>query len=362
MKVLFINTVCGGSTGQIIRNIVKNDYLNDECVVAFGRGRPFEDIKTVKIGTKISILFHALLSRLLDYSGFGSYFATLRFLHFVKRFNPDLIWLHNLHGYYLNVPLLFKYLKKRQTSVYWTIHDCWPITGHCAYFSAINCDGWLHECAKCPLKKNYPKTFLSFSKRNLARKQEAFSNVPNMKLIVPSEWLKNLISQSNLKKYEIQVVPNKIDLNIFKNTISTFREEHGLADKKIILGVANVWEERKGLKYFLTLSQELPKNYAIILVGLNRKQIKQLSRSNVICFGRLSITDLVKLYSTADLYFNPSVEETFGMTTLEALSCGTKTLVFKGTACEEIIKQFPGLGFSTDCYNNNLVGEIESII
>lgn len=362
MKILFINTVCGGSTGQIIKNIIKEDFANDECVVAYGRGRPFHDIKTKKIGSKISILVHAMLSRVFDFSGFGSYFATLRFLGFVKRFNPDLIWLHNLHGYYLNINLLFKFFKKRRTPIYWTIHDCWPITGHCAYFSAINCDGWLNECKKCPLKKNYPKTFFSFSARNFLKKKEIFSNAPIAKLIVPSEWLRNIISLSILKNYDVQIIPNKVDLNIFRKTASNFREEYGLEKKKIILGVANVWEERKGLKYFLELSKELSTNYVIVLVGLRKKQIKRLSGRNVICFGRLSISDLAKLYSSSDLYFNPSVEETFGMTTLEALSCGTKTLVFKGTACEEIIKRFPGLGFSIDRYNDNIVNKIKDII
>ena len=174
MRVLFINSVCSGSTGHIIDYLISTKHKNDDCVVAFGRGKAFTNHKCYKIGTFFSTIIHVFITRIFDAHGFGSFLATKKFISWIKKFNPDTIWLHNIHGYYLNIKLLFNYLKLSQKKVIWTIHDCWPITGHCAYFSFVNCRKWLITCKNCPQRSKYPKSYFSRSKRNLSKKKRFF--------------------------------------------------------------------------------------------------------------------------------------------------------------------------------------------
>ena len=210
--------------------------------------------------------------------------------------------------------------------VKWTLHDCWAFTGHCSY---------------CPQTRRYPASYGKDScKRNFARKRAAFTGVKSLMLITPSQWLADLTRQSFLQEYPVEVRYNTIDTNIFKPTPSDFRERYGLQDKVVVLGVANVWDERKGLNDFYKLAQMLDERYAIVLVGLSKKQMKALPK-NICGIQRTnSPKELAAIYTAADVFVNPSVEETFGMTTVEAEACGTPAIVYKGTACEEIARKY----------------------
>lgn len=348
MKYLFINVLAGsGSTGKIAadkcRELQKQGH---QCVLAYGRGEAnCEDIRTYKIGTKVDYCIHGVKTRLFDRHGFGSVRATKKFLKWMNAYDPDVIWLHNIHGYYINIEMLFDYLKKADKKVYWTLHDCWAFTGHCIHFTAVKCDKWKTQCDQCPQKGRYPSSVLfSNAFNNFERKKTAFTGVENMTLVAPSHWLENIVKESFLREYEIKVVYNKIDTNIFKPTPSNFREEYGLENKKIVLGVANVWEDRKGLNDFVKLSQMLDDQYAIVLVGLNKKQMRELSKK-VKGFERITdMEELAAIYTAADVFVNPSVEETFGMTTAEAQACETKTIVYNCTASGELIDYAKSIG------------------
>lgn len=347
MKVLIINEVCGiGSHGKICADIAK-DYLkeNNEVKVAYGRDVYVpNDCKdfAVRIGTDFGVKLHGVYTRIFDRHGFGSRIATSKFLKWAEEYNPDLLWLHNIHGYYINVEMLFRWIKSRTNMrVKWTLHDCWAFTGHCAYFSMARCEKWKTECSNCPNKSMYPKSLVfDNSKSNYERKKLAFTGVKDMTLIVPSNWLANLVKQSFLCEYPVEVVYNKINKEIFKPTECDFREKYDLKDKKIVLGVASVWEERKGLDDFVKLSDMLSDDYKIVLVGLTKEQAAELP-SCILAIERTNgQKELAGIYSTADIYVNPSKEETFGMTTIEALSCGTQAVVYKDTACEEIANEY----------------------
>lgn len=340
MKYLFINSVVGsGSTGKIVaekcRELQKQGH---KCVVAYGRWKANSDeLETYLIGTKFDYCLHGIESRLFDKHGFGSRYATKKFLKWVKEYNPDIIWLHNIHGYYINIEMLFDFLKKANKKVYWTLHDCWSITGHCTYFTYAKCDKWKTGCHHCTQMERYPKSLLKDnSRQNYEKKKKIFCGVKDMILITPSQWLANLIKESFLKEYEIEVINNEIDRNIFKPTPSDFRKRYGVEDKVILLGVASTWEERKGLQDYLKLAGMLEETYKIVLVGLNRKQIKQLP-NNILGLPKTENTkQLAEIYTVADILVNLSYEETFGMTIIEARACGTPAMVYKGTACEEI--------------------------
>lgn len=346
MRYLFINSVAGfGSTGRIVAQQCR-EFMSQghECLIAYSREvKNCDGIPLYHIGNSFDVRLHALMGRLSDSSGFHSKKATSDFVQKIEEYNPDVIWLHNLHGYYLDVTLLFSYLKTCGKQIRWTLHDCWAFTGHCAYFDYVGCDRWKTQCYDCPQKRTYPASyFADNSADNFGRKKAAFSNVPNLTIQVPSFWLKTRVEQSFLKDYPVEVVPNTVNREVFRPTSGDFRARYGLEEKKIILGVANVWEPRKGLQTFARLSDVLGEEYQIVLIGLTDKQIKAIPPKILGLPRTASAEALAVAYSAADVYVCPSVEETFGMTVLEAACCGTPVVVYKGTACAEVAAEFNG--------------------
>ena len=312
MKILHINSVCGVTgTGRIVADLyeaaVKKGH---ECMVAYGEHKFHNNpgaMNALEIGTLRDCQKHAVVTRLFDAQGFGSYKATQQFLQKVDEYQPDVIHLHNLHGYYMNIELLFSYLKQRKVKVLWTLHDCWTFTGHCVHFQKVGCDKWKTGCYDCPLKKEYPASLLmDRSKQNYLKKKELFTGVEDMTILVPSRWLEERVRQSFLKDYPIKVVYNGINLDIYRPTYSEFKKKYGLEDKVIVLGVANVWVERKGLDTFVKLAHMLGEEYRVVLVGLSEEQIKNLPEGILGLPRTDTATELAKIYTAADVFVNPS--------------------------------------------------------
>ena len=329
MKVLFINSVCGiGSTGRICTDLAqKFEEQGHEVRIAYGRkGTVPEQFQkyAVRIGTDFDCKMHAIQTRLFDTHGFGSKHATKEFLKWAEEYKPDLLWLHNLHGYYINVEMLLDWIKKHpEMQVKWTLHDCWAFTGHCSYCSQL---------------RRYPACFaMSSVSKNFERKRRAFTGVKNMTLITPSKWLADLTRQSFLKEYPVEVHYNTIDTNIFKPTPSDFRERYGLQDKIIVLGVANVWEDRKGLFDFYKLAEMLDDRYVIVLVGLSEKQIKDLPKNIKGIQRTNSPQELAAIYTAADVFVNPTYEDNYPTVNLEAEACGTKVITYDTGGCKETL-------------------------
>lgn len=330
-KILFINSVCNGSTGSICKNLYKAaQKAGHTCCIAFGRGNAPEDFNTIKIGNNFNLYTHILKARLFDASGFGSTLATKKFIKEVDKFKPDIIHLHNVHGYYINIEILFKYLKAHpEIKKIWTLHDCWSFTGHCAYYTYLKCEKWKSECkGDCPNKKEYPKTIFSNIQSNFEKKKNIFLGVKNLILITPSNWLRKEVSKSYLSDYTVQVINNGVDTKIFKPTESNIKEKYHISDKKVVLGVASVWDKRKGLDTFIELSKNINKNYQIVLIGLKSSDTKKLP-DNIVGINRTeNIQELVEWYSAAEVYFNPTLEDNYPTTNLEAIACGTPVVTF----------------------------------
>lgn len=344
MRVLLINSVCGiGSTGRICTDLAqKFEAQGHEVKIAYGRKATVPEQfqkNAVRIGTDLDCKMHALQTRLFDTHGFGSKHATKKFLEWAEEYKPDLLWLHNIHGYYINVEMLFEWIKKHpEMQVKWTLHDCWAFTGHCSYFTAVKCKQWASHCSQCPQLRRYPACYgISSVGKNFERKRAAFTGVKNMTLITPSKWLAALVKQSFLKKYPVEVHYNTIDTDVFKPTPSDFREHYGLQNKIVILGVANIWEERKGLNDFCKLAEMLDKRYAIVLVGLNKKQIKKLPEKIIGIERTDSPKELAAIYTAADMFFNPTYEDNYPTVNLEAEACKTPVFTYAtGGAAETI--------------------------
>jgi glycosyltransferase involved in cell wall biosynthesis len=405
-------------------------------MVAYARFTVPEDVCRFakRMNTHWQIRINALSARIRDNDGLAAKRETRSFIRWAETFDPDIVWLHNLHGYYINIEILFAWIKTRpKMQVFWTLHDCWAFTGHCAYFTAANCEKWKHHCGNCSQKRDYPASYLAEnSSRNFDRKRTAFQGIPNMTIITPSQWLADLVKQSFLGEYSIEVRHNHINTNIFRPTPSDFRERYGLQEKIIILGVAGVWSRRKGLEDLVRLASMLDERYAMVLVGLTQKQIRRfpmkilgLTRSetlqecavvyrsmngmmyasteeknalctpktvsgdfpaddsqsithgevaskprgvaipadvnalyreitgkstestanktpisNIILFQKTnSAKELAEFYTAADYYVNPTYEDNYPTTNLEALACGTSVITYDIGGCAETLLQ-----------------------
>lgn len=333
MRVLMINVVCGiRSTGRICTDLATAlEAQGHEVKIAYGRENVPEQYQkyAVKIGSDLDVKLHGIKARLLDGAGFGSKVATEKFIKWVKEYDPDVIHLHNIHGYYINVEVLFNYLKSCGKKVIWTLHDCWSFTGHCVYFDYVNCNKWKAGCDHCPQKSEYPSRIgPDMSKKHFKVKKKLFTGIEGMTLVTPSQWLADLISESYMKEYITRVIHNGVDTEVFKPTANNIEEKYNCQNKKVILGVAAVWDKRKGLNVFIELSKRLSDVYQIVLVGLRKDQIKQLP-SNIIGIERTNnVVELAELYSAATVFVNPTLEDNYPTTNLEAVACGTPVITF----------------------------------
>jgi len=346
-KLLQINSVVNsGSTGRIAEEIGQIAIAAGwESYIAYGRHARTSQSELIKIGSDWDIRMHGLQTRLFDKHGLASIAATREFVKQIKKIKPDIIHLHNIHGYYINIEILFRYLKDANIPVVWTFHDCWPMTGHCAYFTFVECEKWKTQCFSCPQKKDYPGSFfLDRSKQNYTQKRKLFTSVNNITIVPVSNWLGEIVKQSYLKDYPIRVINNGIDVNVFSPQRGDgIRLKYGLADKFILLGVATAWGRRKGLHDFIELSKTLKDDEIIVLVGLKEDQIKILPE-NIIGITRTESTqELAEFYSSADVVMNISYEETFGLTTVEGFACGTPGIVYNTTASPELVDDSTGL-------------------
>jgi glycosyltransferase involved in cell wall biosynthesis len=346
LKVLQINSFCGfGSTGRIATDLYRVlEEQGHESIIAYGRKTSPEGINSIRIGSNIDVNLHGIMSRLMDKQGDYSKGATKDFLCKVKEYNPDIIHLHNIHGYYINIELLFDYLASAGKPVVWTLHDCWSFTGHCAFFDTVGCNKWIKGCCKCSQKKEYPvSVFLDNSEKNYEKKKKLFTSVKNMTIVTPSKWLAELVGQSFLQKYPIKVINNGINLDIYRPSLNDFRGKYNLQHKFIVLGVASVWEKRKGLYYFIELSKMLGNEFKIVVVGVTEKQKKCLPKEILGITRTDSIKELAEIYTAADIFVNPTLEDNFPTTNLESLACGTPVITFNTGGSPECLNDTCGV-------------------
>lgn len=334
-----------GSTGRIASGI-GDLALNEgwESYIAYGQKHASSSSELIKVGNNLQFYEHALQTRLFDRHGLSSSTATKGLIKSIETIGPDIIHLHNIHGYYLNYPILFSFLRRLNIPLVWTLHDCWAITGHCTHFENIGCQKWQTNCHSCPQKKIYPASiFIDRSRKNHLDKKKYFLLPEKIEIVTVSNWLNRIIGMSFLSNYPRTTIHNGINLNVFQPVQdSILREQYGLQNSIILLGVASKWTENKGLGDFIALSKELDAQERIVLIGLSSSQIKNLPE-NIIGLERTqNIEELASWYSMADVYINTSVEESFGMTTVEAMACGTPVVVYDATACPEMVNEKVG--------------------
>lgn len=343
MRILHISAFSGwGSTGRILLGI--HNVLTEEghqSIIAWGRVNTAPpSVPTIRIGNKTDPYIHGLYTRMTDRCGFGSVRATREFLNKIDGWRPDLIQLHMLHGYYINLELLFLYLKEKRIPVVWTFHDEWALTGHCPCFEMIGCEKWKTGCHHCPQRSHHPSSWIvDNSKWNWEKKKELFSGLDNLTIVAPSRWMAGVVRESFLKGCPVRVIHNGIDTEVFKPTSGDVKTRIGAEGEKVILGVSSTWAPSKGLADFCRLAELLPDGYRIVLVGLSEKQIQALPAS-IIGIGKTdSRKELAELYTAAHAFVNPTYEDNYPTTNLEALACGTPVITYRTGGSVEAVEE-----------------------
>ena len=343
MKIMFINAVPYGSTGKImfaVSKLVKENGGSAIAATGFSWHNPRYDEHRL-IGNLFTKTLHMYLSRFCGDHGFHSAISTKTLIKKIKKFSPDIIHLHNVHGWYLNIPLLFDYLKKCNIPVVWTLHDCWAFTGGCAHYTFCNCDKWLTGCGECLNLSEYPiSSKVDKTKKMWQLKKELFCNLPNLTVITPSLWLSKQVQKSFLSKCPIKVINNGINLAVFKPTDSASLKKYGIKkEDRVVLGVSLGWTDRKGLDVFVELAKRLPEEYKVVLVGTDDITDKNLPSKIVSIHRTQNAQELAEIYSEADVFVNPTREDTFPTVNIEALACGTPVVTFNTGGSPEIIDE-----------------------
>lgn len=346
MKVLQINTTYkkGGSTGRIaadLMQVMENDGIDGYAAYGVGTYN-LSGRNTLLIQSKMEMLISQLQSRLFARHGFYNVPATKRLLAYIEEIKPDIIHLHNIHGYYVHCGMLFDYLKKNHIPVVWTLHDCWSFTGWCAYFDYSGCDKWKTHCQRCPSKKDYPKTWFSArASSNFDIKQKCFCGVENLTLVTPSKWLAQLTRDSFLKQYPVKIINNGVDTNIFKPTNNTVKKDLKIEGKKFILAVAGGLSKRKGRDFLVKIPSLLYPDEVLVILGIKEEQKELLPKDR--CIGipyTNKVEELASIYSAADVFINTTLEDNFPTTNIEALACGTPIVTFDtGGSVEPVLDE-----------------------
>lgn len=346
-----------GSHGRIAEEIgLAAMKFGWRSVIAYGRSANVSQSELIRVGSNIDIYEHLVETRLFDNHGLASRLATKRFIEKVKELKPDIIHLHNIHGYYLNYRLLFEYLNSTNIPVVWTLHDCWAFTGHCGHFVAVGCEKWKTGCGHCPITRTeYPIAFVDRSAKNYELKSKIFGANKNLYIITVSKWLAGIVHESILKENRIQVINNGIDLNVFQQILFPSDKKIKIGNSFVILGVASSWSEIKGIDDYIKLSHLLSGNEKLVLLGVN-ENLKEKMPKNIICLPRTESTkELAEWYNRADVLLSLSKGETFGMTIAEAMACGTPAIVYDNTAQPELITE--GCGYIAPTGNIDKVYE-----
>lgn len=336
-----------GSTGRIVEELGKLAISKGwQSYVAVGRA-PYKSVsELIKVGDKGDMYAHVLETRLMDNHAFASRKATQKLIREIERIDPDIIHLHNLHGYYLNVEILFEFLGRWNKPVVWTLHDCWAFTGHCAFYEYVDCDKWKTECHHCPQTQEYPKSwYYDNSSDNFRRKKALFNSLKNILLVPVSDWLSTQLQASFLRSLPLTRIYNGVDLNSFspEQKVETPALLELMKGKFVILGVANLWEEkRKGLADFFSLAKQIENDHLIILVGLKKEYFKDLPKNIVGIERTENVKELAALYAASDVLFNPTWEDNFPTTNLEALACGTPVITYETGGSIEVITKDTG--------------------
>ena len=327
MKIAFLTALPYGSVANQMYKIVDAATKSGHTCYTFSK--PIKNFVNKRenhefIGSTFSVKLHSFLAAYTGYHGLFSVCATLKLIKRLKNIKPDILMLFNLHGWFINLPLLFNYIKKNDIRVVWRFSDSWPFTGHCTGYATVKCEKWREGCYSCPQYMLYPQTKVDRSKQLYKLKNKWFNGVKNLTIVSQTKFMRTFIKQSFLQNYNVKVLYNGVDLETFKPTNSDFKEKYGLQDKFVVLGVASDWSDRKGLDIMIKLSKRLDDRFKVVIVGLEKLDCDH----NMLVIPAQKPLVLREIYSACDVFANPTREDTFANVNLEALACGLPVVMF----------------------------------
>ena len=352
-RLLQINPVLrrNTSTGRIVQEIGELAMAHGwESYIAYSRGRdgmmPCKS-QTMPVGGKMSVAWHGLMTRLFDRHGLASEQATRELVERIEDLQPDIIHLHNIHGYFLHYPTLFRYLAGIKTPVVWTIHDCWAYTGHCYYYSFAGCQKWKSGCGNCPQRRLFPTSWWKDrSAQNFADKRAAFTSLPNGRLtVVPvSGWMKDEMLQSFMGKCRFKVIRNGINLGVFAPyDDDEIRYKYHIYQEHVLIAVASIWCREKGWDDLIRLATMLRKDEVLVMVGVTEEQRRQLPKNVVGICRTDNVDELAQLYSLAEVFLNPTWQDNYPTVNLEAIACGTPVVTYHTGGSIEAVTSRTGM-------------------
>lgn len=349
MKIVQINAVYQfSSTGRTTMEMHQSLKARGIDSYVFCTNHHIPEEQVFMIGNKVDHKLHALGSRVFGRQGYFSYCATKKMIAHLRRISPDVVILRNLHGNYVNLPLLLKFLAKEDIATIVVLHDCWFFTGHCCHYTADKCYKWQEECHHCQILRKYNSSLFFDNSRSIFRmKKDLFQKIPRLAVVGVSDWITNEAKKSPIfaNAKSISRIYNWIDLDKFyPRKDSSLRIDLGLSENDFAaLGVSQTWDNGKGLDVIIRTAKQMP-DIKVVLVG--NKPDMELP-SNVICPGSCTSVDkLAEYYSMANVFFNFSIQETFGKAAAESLACGTPLIVNNATANPELCGD--GCGYVID--------------
>ncbi len=354
MKVLQINSVCGiRSTGRICTDIADMLQKNgDECLIVYGRehaGSNSENI-SLKIGSYATNVLHYFNFMLHDDDGKGSWLITKRLIRKIKKFKPDIIHLHNIHGHYINYNVLLDYIAESNIPAVFSLYDCWQFTGNCTHFDYIGCEKWKEQCKACPIQDKYPfdRHWIDRSARNFKNKQKHMQKIKNKVILPGSYWLAGIARESFLKDSKIVPLQSGLDLTKYHMKESDIKKQHGLEDRAVVLCVASTWSRAKGVHFLCEVADKLADTATLVVVGALADDAVKTHPNIVHIEQTNSIDELCMWYTAADAYLNLTLQETLGLTNVEALACGTPVVTFASGGCTECVDDTCGIAVKRD--------------
>ncbi len=363
MKILMINGGSSGSSWDIMTQIAYQCVKNKWNVLICTPTKKPKDFNMEYYQIGIGNRFvHNLLSKLDGSDGFHNKKATSQLIEKIKKFKPDIVHLHTLHGYFINVDILCNFLKKNKIFTVITLHDCWFFTGRCAHYAKNKCYKWIDGCYSCSYMNAYPKAFFKDNSHKLyTLKEKIFNGWKELRIVAVSHWLADNANKSKIfrNKTTVETIYNGIDTNIFSDKN---RHYDDISNEIInIICVSSLWNESKGISIINYLAQHLPDKYKITMVG-SVEHVDVSERIN--CVGTItSKKKLADLYLKSDFLLNPSAEETFSLVNIEAQACGNRIICYPSTGIKEtsdvsgniLVKEYNQEAFLNDiiCINNN---------
>lgn len=353
MKLVQINPVIrrSTSTGRIMEEIGDLMMANGwECYAAYSKGRDGflpTRMQPLPVGNVVSTVLHGLSTRFFDRHGLASYVSTKAFVRRLEELKPDIVHIHNIHGYFLNYNVLFDYLSKSGVKVVWTVHDCWLYTGHCYHYAYAGCYKWKTGCGHCPQRLRFPKSLMfDRSARNFIDKKRAFTSMKsgNMVIVPVSEWMRNEMKESYLSDYRFKVIRNGIDTDTFSpRPVELVKKKYGLDESStIILGLASIWLKEKGVDDFIKMAGMLRPDEKIVMVGVDDKLRRQLPPEITAIHRTDNVSELAALYSAATVFVNPTWQDNYPTVNMEAQACGTPVVTYRTGGSPESLTEATG--------------------